>query len=70
MTLSGPLWEAINFDIGLIALGNEYSLSKDLPLAQPFSWDESKSIYTLNSFHNLHCLVRFRYPTRSHERWD
>ncbi|MCJ1383298.1 hypothetical protein MMC17_006411 [Xylographa soralifera] len=56
MTLTGPLWEAIEFDPGLVALPYEWTDKKGLPRGQKFPWDTSKGIYVLNGYHNLHCL--------------
>lgn len=51
-------WDDINIDIGTIALDKSYAASMNLPEAQQFPWDESKSIYLLTGFHDLHCLAR------------
>lgn len=56
-TLTDAAWEDINYDLGNTAPDNEYAKSKGLPPAQKFPWDESKSIYFLNAYHALHCLV-------------
>lgn len=50
-------WDDINIDIGTIALDKSYAASMNLPEAQQFPWDESKSIYLLTGFHDLHCLA-------------
>ena len=59
LTLSGELWENINFDKGMVALPNEWTDSKQLPRAQAFPWDHERGLYILNGFHVIHCLVRF-----------
>ena len=56
-TVADQAWEDINIDIGTIALDNNYAQRLNLPAAQPFPWDESKGIYLLAGFHDLHCLV-------------
>lgn len=53
-------WDDINIDIGTIALDKSYASSMNLPEAQQFPWDESKSIYLLTGFHDLHCLASSR----------
>ena len=57
LTLAQEHWDAINFDAGMVYLSDEMAHSLNLPPSQPFPWDESKSIYLLNGYHNLHCLV-------------
>ena len=51
-------WESLNFDLGNIALGDDYADSKGLPRAERFAWDGDKGLYFLNAFHSIHCLVR------------
>ncbi|MCJ1317637.1 hypothetical protein MMC15_002962 [Xylographa vitiligo] len=63
-THGGPLsnpndtapWEAINFDLGNLALTDAYADSKGLPRAQRFIWDDGLGLYFLNAFHSVHCL--------------
>ena len=57
LTLAQEHWDAVNFDAGMIYISEDMVDSLGLPNAQPFPWDESKSIYLLNGYHNLHCLV-------------
>ena len=56
-TQSDALWEAINFDSGIIALTDEESAELGLPQGERFPWDENKGLYLINGYHNLHCLV-------------
>ena len=56
--VSYPLWHDINIDAGVVALPDDFVKAKGLVPAQRFPWDESKGIYVINGFHNLHCLVR------------
>ena len=56
-------WAKLNYDLGSIALSDEYADSVGLPRAQRFPWDQSKGLYFLNGYHGIHCLVRV---TRSH----
>ncbi|MCJ1290925.1 hypothetical protein MMC34_002467 [Xylographa carneopallida] len=63
-THGGPLsnpndttaWEALNFDLGNLALPDTYADAKGLPRAQRFIWDDSLGLYFLNAFHSVHCL--------------
>jgi len=52
---SSKQWDALNFDIGVVALDKEYAKSKALHASQSFPWDTSKGIYFINAFHSLHC---------------
>lgn len=40
-----------------MALSDNWVAEKDLPKALRFPWDQSKGVYLLQGFHNLHCLV-------------
>ena len=51
------IWEEISIDDGMVALPDVFSSKKELPEAQRFPWDDSKGLYFLNGYHNLHCLV-------------
>lgn len=59
-TLTNEAWEHLSSDLGSVALPQAYAISKGLPPAQAFPWDESKSIYFLNAYHGLHCLKLMR----------
>ena len=50
-------WAKLNYDLGSIALSDEYADSVGLPRAQRFPWDQSKGLYFLNGYHGIHCLV-------------
>lgn len=56
-TKTDQAWESINFDAGMVAIGDDEAESLGLPMSQRFPWDESKGIYLINAYHNLHCLV-------------
>lgn len=50
-------WDNLRYDLGSIALSDEYTDSVGLPRAQRFPWDQSKGLYFLNGYHGVHCLV-------------
>jgi len=50
------LWKAVDFDLGMIALPNDYAESKGLHKSQAFPWDPKKGIYLVNAYHSIHCL--------------
>ena len=60
-TIEDEAWRSPDLvpDTGLVALSDDWVRSMSLPKAQRFPWDDSKGIYLLNGFHNLHCLVSF-----------
>ncbi|KAL9610188.1 MAG: hypothetical protein Q9167_005092 [Letrouitia subvulpina] len=58
--LTNEAWESMTYDLGSVALDSHYAASMGLPPAQPYPWDESKSIYFLNAHHGLHCLKLMR----------
>ncbi|KAI1124349.1 hypothetical protein F5Y10DRAFT_249615 [Nemania abortiva] len=55
-TLQDELWYGINVDHAVVALSDQWAVDHGLRTAQRFPWDESKGIYILHGFHNLHCL--------------
>lgn len=55
-TLQDRLWEDIDVDHGVVALSDTWAAEHGLRTAQRFPWDQSKGIYILHGFHNLHCL--------------
>jgi len=57
-TQTDALWEAIDFDDGLVALPKEWTDAKGLPQTATYPWDESKGIWLLNGYHGLHCTKR------------
>ncbi|KAF2656068.1 hypothetical protein K491DRAFT_555837, partial [Lophiostoma macrostomum CBS 122681] len=59
-TEQDDIWARTHYDIGQIALSDDYAQSVGLPRAQRFPWDSSKGIYLLNAYHNLHCVKTIR----------
>jgi hypothetical protein len=57
-TTAEKLWNQLEIHTGFVALDKSWTDEKDLPRGDSFPWDDSKSIYVLNAFHILHCLVR------------
>ena len=58
-TIEDLAWEspALIPAMGTLALDESWAISKGLPPAQSWPWDEDKGIYILESFHIVHCLV-------------
>ena len=56
-TFRDEVWKTINIDDGMIALPDDFIRDRGLPVSQRFPWDESKGIYLLHGYHNLHCVV-------------
>lgn len=51
------LWDETSYDRGQIALSDDYARDMGLPRAQRFPWDQTKGIYLINAYHNIHCVV-------------
>ncbi|KUJ09336.1 uncharacterized protein LY89DRAFT_657675 [Mollisia scopiformis] len=59
-TVADMAWDSLNMDAAAVALTDEFVLKHNLPPAARFPWDESKGLYYLEGFHNLHCLKLIR----------
>ncbi|KAF2114303.1 hypothetical protein BDV96DRAFT_600289 [Lophiotrema nucula] len=75
-TEQDALWDSTSYDLGNIALSDDYAKSMGLPRAQRFPWDDSKGIYLINAYHNIHCvhtirtaLVEFRDGKEQSSAW-
>ncbi|KAK7752076.1 hypothetical protein SLS62_006042 [Diatrype stigma] len=68
-TLQDQLWYDINVDAAVVALSDEWAAGHDLRTAQRFPWDQTKGIYILHGYHNLHCL-KIIYISLSEYRRD
>ncbi|KAI1810427.1 hypothetical protein GGS20DRAFT_579881 [Poronia punctata] len=55
-TLTDELWYGINVDSAVVALSDDWAREHGLRTAQRFPWDQSKGVYILHGYHNLHCL--------------
>ena len=64
LTVASEAWEKLSGDPGVVALSDDWVVEKHLPKALRFPWDETKGVYLLQSFHNLHCLVA-AFPSRA-----
>ena len=51
-------WDAISIDAGVVAVDKSWALENGLPLGFDFPWDRNRSVYLVNAYHNLHCLVK------------
>ena len=56
-TRADELWGSIRTEQGMVALSNDFTDSRGLPRGVAFPWDETKSVYFLQAYHTLHCLV-------------
>ncbi|KAL8785162.1 MAG: hypothetical protein Q9195_008754, partial [Heterodermia aff. obscurata] len=61
-TLSNDLWSRITTAQGMVALPHTFTDRKALPRGAAFPWDATKSVYFLQVYHQLHCLVRMLSP--------
>lgn len=67
-TLQDQLWHNINVDSAVVALSDEWADRHNLRTAQRFPWDQTKGIYILHGFHNLHCLKIVYLSLSEHRR--
>ena len=58
-SLYDPVWDDLRYDYneGVIAVDNDFVEKHNLPQAQRWPWDESKSVYMLQGWHSIHCIV-------------
>ena len=61
-TRDNPLWDAINPSHGFIAVDREEAAAKGWQLTMHLPSDESKGVYLLEGYHQLHCLVSHLFP--------
>lgn len=55
-----------DISVGSIALPIAQAQKMHLLPGASFPWDDSKQIYIVNAYHNLHCLVRFTNTFLTH----
>ncbi|KAF2203995.1 hypothetical protein GQ43DRAFT_365551, partial [Delitschia confertaspora ATCC 74209] len=60
-TISDAAWEAIDTTPNMISLDKEYSRKHNLADSVPFPWDQSKGLYVVKAFHQIHCLKNIRH---------
>lgn len=56
-TLADDLWEALDTNPTAVALKDEYAKKIGLDLEVRFPWDDEMSVYSIQAFHQIHCLV-------------
>ena len=49
-------WDEIDISEGIIAVSHTWTDSHGVPRSQPFPWDDTKDIYVIGGYHNMHCL--------------
>jgi hypothetical protein len=58
-TVVDKLWDDFDVDVGSIALTYEYAAQNGLVTdANEYPWDNTKGMYYVRAFHDMHCLVR------------
>ncbi|KAF6224524.1 hypothetical protein HO133_011101 [Letharia lupina] len=62
------LWGALDISPGTIALSDEFAAQNGLPRSQRFPWDQSKGIYIIGAFHQMHCLIKIQKFTSAAHR--
>ena len=56
-TIVNELWESMDTSPIAVTLKDETAIKNGIPVAGRFPWDNSKGVYYLKVFHDLHCLV-------------
>ena len=56
-TLADYLWDALDTDPVTVAISDVWAKQHHLPQSIRFPWDDSKGLYYIKAFHQLHCLV-------------
>ncbi|GLA81336.1 hypothetical protein AtubIFM56815_004980 [Aspergillus tubingensis] len=56
------LWAAINPAHGIIAVDRQWAAQNHWPESMTMPDDDSKGVYLLEAYHQLHCLVSLRFP--------
>jgi Mycotoxin biosynthesis protein UstYa len=55
-SVSDPAWESFTTN-GFVAIPHDEAADFGLPVAEDFPDDESKGVYVLTGFHDIHCVV-------------
>ena len=58
---STALWDAILPSHGLVAVNREWSRERNWPDSMHLPSDDSKNIYLLEAYHQLHCVVSYPF---------
>lgn len=69
-TLQDQLWHDIDIDPGVVALSDDWAAQHGLRTAQRFPWDQTKGVYLLHGYHNLHCLKIIHNSLSEYRRAD
>ena len=56
-TRDDQLWKAINPSHGFVAIDRQTATDHHLPVSMYLPSDDSKGVYLLEAYHQLHCLV-------------
>ena len=58
-TVDDEMWttDRYNINYGMVALDDEYVRERGLLPAERYPWDASKSVYLLQGYHAMHCVV-------------
>lgn len=69
-TEAAEAWEAINPAHGHIAVDHQWAAEHGWMPSMPVPGQETKGLYLLESYHQLHCLVRTRSQRLACTRHD
>lgn len=56
-TLADELWRNLETSAVTIAVPDEWATEQGLEMSIRFPWDDTKGLYSIKVFHQMHCLV-------------
>ena len=56
-TYRDSLWEPVGEASGTVAVPKIWATEKGLPLGRDVPWNDSQTLYAINAYHSLHCIV-------------
>jgi hypothetical protein len=56
------LWDPVGEASGTVAVPKTWAAEKGLPPGRKVPWDDSKTLYAINAYHSLHCIVSYIIP--------
>lgn len=56
-TYRDSLWEPVGEASGTVAVAKTWAAEKGLPPGREVPWNGSQSLYAINAYHSLHCIV-------------
>ena len=64
-TEANTAWQAIQPGHGVVAVSHEWAAQRQLPATMDLPMDSNMSVYVIEGYHALHCIVRIALPFHS-----